>query len=133
MTHGGAYYGYVPPAALARELSAENTRRARQMQLAARKIDALKAAQARSDKAGHEALARLGHEVRTPLTALLGHAERLKRADLPGHLRKHADILVESSEGLAELVSRSIEAGQLGAGVVQLNEAPLSLRAMAYT
>lgn len=131
VTHGGAYYGYVLPATLARELSAENTRRARQMQLAARKVEALREAQARSDKAGHEALARLGHEVRTPLTALLGHAERLTRTDLPAHLRKHADILVKSSEGLAELVSRSIEAGRLGAGAVQLQDAPLSLRAMA--
>ena len=46
VTHGGAYYGYVPPAALTRELTAENTRRAHQLKLAARKIEGLRSAEA---------------------------------------------------------------------------------------
>ena len=131
VTHGGAYYGYVPPAALTRELTAENTRRAHQLKLAARKIEGLRSAETRAEKTGHEALSRLAHEVRTPLTALLGHAELLARADIPQALRHHADVLMRSSEALADLVTRSIEAGQAGAGAIEFAAAPFSLRAVA--
>ncbi|MCI4644085.1 MAG: hybrid sensor histidine kinase/response regulator [Hyphomonadaceae bacterium] len=130
VTHGGAYYGFVPAATLARELASENTRRAHKLQLAARKIEAMRGAEARATKAGHEALARLGHEVRTPLTALLGHAERLLRAGLPVHLRQNAEVLVRASESLADLVTRSVEAGQAGAGALRIEEAPISLRSL---
>ena len=131
VTHGGAYYGFVTPAAFLRELTHENTRRAHQLKLAAKKIEGLRSAEARAETAGHEALSRLAHEVRTPLTALLGHAEQLARSGLPQEQRKHADVLVRSSEALADLVTRSVEAGRAGASAVEISTTPLSLRRLA--
>jgi signal transduction histidine kinase len=83
-------------------------RRARQLEVAQ---------EALLERAAHrqELLGRLGHELRTPVTVILGLAQALKRDTLEGPDREEAlSTLVSRAEGLAKLVARfeaAVEAG----------------------
>jgi len=83
-------------------------RRARQLEMAQ---DAL------LERAAHrqQLIGRVGHELRTPVTVMLGIAQTLRRGAMPaGDLEDALDTLVERAEGLARLVQRFeavIEAG----------------------
>ncbi|HET9671332.1 MAG TPA: response regulator [Actinomycetota bacterium] len=83
-------------------------RRARQLELAQ---EALLERAARR----HELLSRLGHELRTPVTVILGMAQTLsKGTGTPEQREEMLDALVIRSQGLARLVSRLegvVEAG----------------------
>ena len=63
----------------------------------------------------HELLARLGHELRTPVTVILGMAQSLRKGNIPEEERRLTlDTLVTRAEGLARLVQRfeaAVEAG----------------------
>jgi DNA-binding NarL/FixJ family response regulator len=83
-------------------------RRARQLELAQ---DAL------LERAAHrqQLIGRVGHELRTPITVILGIAQTMQRGQMPpGDLDDALRTLVERAEGLARLVTRFeavIEAG----------------------
>jgi signal transduction histidine kinase len=63
----------------------------------------------------HELLARLGHELRTPVTVILGMAQSIRKGNIPEDERRLTlDTLVTRAEGLARLVQRfeaAVEAG----------------------
>ncbi|MEL6568783.1 MAG: ATP-binding protein [Pseudomonadota bacterium] len=127
----GAYYGYVTATSLTVALSAENTRRAHQMRSASEKLKTMGRQLARERRDGGLSLARLGHEVRTPLTAMLGHTERLLRKDLVPEARQSLDVIARSTESLADLVSRSVEAGRVRSGDIVPKIAPFSTSQLA--
>jgi two-component system, NarL family, response regulator LiaR len=83
-------------------------RRARQLEMAQ---------EALLERAAHrqQLLGRVGHELRTPVTVILGIAQTMQRGQLPStELEEALQTLVERAEGLAELVKRFeavIEAG----------------------
>jgi signal transduction histidine kinase len=83
-------------------------RRARQLEVAQ---EALLERAARRQ----ELVARLGHELRTPITVILGLAQSLRSDAVPAEQRKEAlDTIVERAHGLARLVQRfeaALEAG----------------------
>lgn len=125
----GAYVGFVPAAVFLDALASENKTRARMLVAARRKLEAQTDALAVARRQEAVSLARLGHEVRTPLTAILGHAERLSRKDITSDAREHANTIARASEALAELVNRAVEAGR--AAQTEANTStPFSLKAM---
>ncbi|MEM6946452.1 MAG: ATP-binding protein, partial [Pseudomonadota bacterium] len=128
---GGAYFGYVSPGAILSALEAENTRRAHQLRRAGAKVEALSREASAARQGGQRTLARFGHEVRTPLTAMLGHTERLLRQEMTPEARKSLDVLVRASESLAALVTRSIEAGQLGSDAAPASPVPFAPKDLA--
>jgi signal transduction histidine kinase len=83
-------------------------RRARQLELAQ---------EALLERAAHrqQLIGRVGHELRTPITVILGIAQTMQRGQMPaGDLDSALQTLVERAEGLARLVQRFeavIEAG----------------------
>ena len=83
-------------------------RRARQLEMAQ---------EALLERAAHrqQLIGRVGHELRTPVTVILGIAQTMQRGQLPAEdLDEALDTLVERAEGLARLVQRFegvIEAG----------------------
>ncbi|HEX6131974.1 MAG TPA: response regulator [Actinomycetota bacterium] len=83
-------------------------RRARQLELAQ---EALLERAARRQ----QLIARLGHELRTPVTVILGLAQSLRKDAVPEDQRPAAiDTLIDRAEGLAKLVQRfeaAVEAG----------------------
>ena len=83
-------------------------RRARQLELAQ---------EALLERAAHrqQLIGRVGHELRTPVTVILGIAQTMQRGQMPpSELDEALEVLVERAEGLARLVQRFeavIEAG----------------------
>jgi signal transduction histidine kinase len=83
-------------------------RRARQLEMAQ---------QALLERAAHrqQLMGRVGHELRTPVTVILGIAQTMQRGQMPlDEVQEAIDALVERAEGLATLVKRFeavIEAG----------------------
>jgi signal transduction histidine kinase len=62
----------------------------------------------------HELVARLSHELRTPVTVILGMAQTLAHSDEPAHRDELLDRLVSRAQDLARLVERfelTIDAG----------------------
>lgn len=75
-------------------------------------------------------LANISHEIRSPLAAILGYADRaLARSDDVGGLRKALDTTQRSARHLLQIVNDVLDASQLDAG--QLNIAELDVDAMA--
>ncbi|MEM9738893.1 MAG: ATP-binding protein [Pseudomonadota bacterium] len=126
ISQAGAYFGFVTALSLSMGLSAENTRRAQQMRTASQKLKSMGQQLAVERRNGGLMLARLGHEVRTPLTAMLGHAERLQRRDMDPESRQSLDVIARASESLADLVSRSVDAGHIKVGDLEIESVPFS-------
>lgn len=81
----------------------------------ARQLEAAQEALLERAARRQQLIGRLGHELRTPVTVVLGVAQTLQRGTLsPEELAVAVDTLVERAEGLARLVRRfeaAVEAG----------------------
>lgn len=81
----------------------------------ARQLEAAQEALLERAARRQQLIGRLGHELRTPVTVVLGVAQTLRRRTLTEHeLDLALDTLVERAEGLARLVKRfeaAVEAG----------------------
>jgi two-component system sensor histidine kinase KdpD len=103
---------------------------ARQVAIALERVHYVEVAQAtqlemESQRLRHALLAAMSHDVRTPLTALLGLAETLaaSRPPLGGTQAELAQALVEQAHALAALVGNLLELARLQVGPVPLRRA----------
>lgn len=75
-------------------------------------------------------MARLSHDMRTPLTAILGMSELLQRPDVAARDRKKAlRYLTQAGSALLEMVRDITDHATLEQGVLHLRTEPFSLRA----
>jgi len=76
-----------------------------------------------SERLRNSVLAALSHDLRTPLTALIGMADSLTRSDpkLAGDQRAWAESIREESVRLSQLVDNLLDMARLEAGEVKLN------------
>jgi two-component system sensor histidine kinase KdpD len=66
-------------------------------------------------------LAAVSHDLRTPLTALVGLADTLSQDELPPETRKELTLAVgQKAKGIAELVGKLLDMARLQAGAVTL-------------
>lgn len=75
-------------------------------------------------------LATLGHEVRTPLTGVLGMSELLLDTPLDGRQRGYAEAIGKAGEHLLRLVNDALDLARIEAGKLELDPAPFDLRAL---
>lgn len=75
-------------------------------------------------------LATMSHEVRTPLTAVLGMAELLLGTRLDERQRNYANAIHQSGELLLRQVNDSLDLARIEAGRLTLESAPLDPRAL---
>lgn len=73
-------------------------------------------------------LATLGHEVRTPMTGVLGMAELLQGTPLDGRQRGHVEAIRRAGEHLLRLVNDALDMARIEAGKLELAPAPFALR-----
>jgi two-component system, OmpR family, sensor histidine kinase KdpD len=75
-----------------------------------------------SERLRNALLASMSHDIRTPLTALIGLAESLRNARpaLPPQQAETAAALLERARGLAALVNKLLEMARLQSGTVHL-------------
>lgn len=110
-----------------------------------RRLDALNALEARGREAAEtarrqaEAAARaksqfittLSLELRTPLSALLGSAQMLRRETLSPPQDRHVRAVLESGEVLMAVLNDALDMGRIEAGAVRISPAPASPAALA--
>ena len=79
-------------------------------------------------------LAAVGHEVRTPLAAIKGHASSLLQDDVmwsPLEQRHFAQTINDESDRLAQVVSNLLDLSRSEAGLLPLNQMPWQVRDLA--
>lgn len=90
-----------------------------------RRMMAEQASQAKTDF-----LAMVGHEIRTPLTGVLGMAELLARQPIPEEGRRFAEAIRRSGELLLRLIEDLLVWSRLELGRLEIDERPFELPAL---
>ena len=72
-------------------------------------------------------LATLGHEIRTPMTGVLGMAELLQAGELQPRQRQQAQAIQRAGEHLLRLVNDALDLARIEAGKLTLEDAPFDL------
>lgn len=72
-------------------------------------------------------LATMGHEIRTPMTGVLGMTELLLRSPLAPRQREHAEAIQRSGEMMLRLVNDALDLARIEAGRLELAVEPLDL------
>jgi signal transduction histidine kinase/sugar lactone lactonase YvrE len=75
-------------------------------------------------------LATLGHEVRTPMTGVLGMSELLLGTDLDHQQRGYADAIRRAGERLLRLVNDALDLARIESGKLELDPQPFAPRAL---
>lgn len=75
-------------------------------------------------------LATLGHEVRTPMTGVLGMSELLAKTDLDERQRGHVEIIRRAGEHLLRLVNDALDLARIEADRLELDVQPFDLHAL---
>jgi signal transduction histidine kinase/CheY-like chemotaxis protein/sugar lactone lactonase YvrE len=73
-------------------------------------------------------LATLGHEVRTPMTGVLGMSELLASTELDERQRGYTDAIRRAGEHLLRLVNDALDLARIEAGKLELQQQPFDLR-----
>ncbi|GAA4032837.1 response regulator [Actimicrobium antarcticum] len=98
-------------------------------------LEAERAARIESERAAlikDEFLATLSHELRTPLSAILGWANLLKRAPPSTELyRKGIDVIARNASNQAELIGDLLDMNRIVSGKLRMESALLDLNATA--
>lgn len=127
----GAYKGLVSPAAILKAIAEENTARARAQQASARRIEEMKAQIQTLAEGRSRFLAFVGHEIRTPLTGILGVADLLKDQAASGEARRLAETISNSGQHLERMLSDLLDLSRLEAGKLPITLQPFDLRQFA--
>jgi len=125
-TQGGRYVGYVSSRKLLIAVSRENAARAQAMKANAEKLD--KARQDLIDMRREQArfMAFVGHEIRTPLTGILGIADLLGDRKLEPEARDYARTISESGQHLDRLLGDFLDLSRMETGKLEI--APTSFK-----
>ena len=75
-------------------------------------------------------LATMGHEIRTPMTGVLGMTELLLRTPLDTKQRGFAEAIQASGQMMLRMVNDSLDLARIEAGRLELENAPLDLHAL---
>jgi len=92
----------------------------------------LKKAKEASETANHaktEFLANMRHDIRTPLSGIVGFSEILKSESTEPHIKKYAEGLVASSHALLSLMDEVLEAIRVSSGTIPLQKRKFNLTA----
>ena len=84
----------------------------------------------RANAAKSEFLATMGHEIRTPMTGVLGMTELLLRTPLDSSQQGFAEAIQKSGRVLLRLVNDSLDLARIEAGKFELDEQTFDLHAL---
>jgi signal transduction histidine kinase/ligand-binding sensor domain-containing protein/CheY-like chemotaxis protein len=84
----------------------------------------------KSSEAKSQFLANLGHEIRTPMTGVLGMTELLLAGNLPEQPKSQVAAIKKAGEHLLRLMNDALDLSKIEAGQFELDEQPFQLRAL---
>ena len=84
----------------------------------------------RASAAKSDFLATMGHEIRTPMTGVLGMTELLMLTPLDARQRGYADAIQNSGRMMLRLVNDSLDLARIEAGKLQLEDAVVDLHSL---
>jgi signal transduction histidine kinase len=85
----------------------------------------------KADKAKDAFLATVSHDLRTPLTAILGYAYMLKRGTCDKQRTAHAiDVIIRAAKAQSQLVNDLLDVSRILAGKLELDKKPVDLNAV---
>ncbi len=96
-----------------------------------RELDEARSAALQASAAKTRFLASVSHEMRTPLTAIIGYTEQALSQPLAPPQRRQLEHVLQSGNYLSGLIGNVLDVAKIEAGRVQLQEAPLALSAVA--
>ncbi len=76
-------------------------------------------------------LATIGHEVRTPLNAILGTAELMELSSLPEETRANVQTIRRSGQSLLEIINEILDFAKIENGKMEMELHPVDLLALA--
>jgi PAS domain S-box-containing protein len=81
-----------------------------------------------ADRAKSEFLAMVSHEIRTPITGMIGFTEILAETPLNPDQREHVSIIRSSAQALEKLIADILDLSKIEAGKIEIQSAPFGLR-----
>ncbi len=84
----------------------------------------------RTEKAQAEFIAKMSHEFRTPLNAILGMNEIIKREHSDAKTAEYTTNIEDSAKTLLMMVNEILDFSKLGSGTTEINEEDYSIRKM---
>ncbi|HWR96153.1 MAG TPA: response regulator, partial [Arenimonas sp.] len=84
----------------------------------------------KSSEAKSQFLANLGHEIRTPMTGVLGMAELLLAGELPDRPKSQVAAIKKAGEHLLRLMNDALDLSKIEAGQFELDNQPFQLQAI---
>lgn len=127
----GQYAGLASASSILATIAEENTARARAMKKAGKQRSLLARKANEQSQNQSRFLAMLGHEIRTPLTGVLGVADLLVDAKLTEEHRRYARTIASSGRMLDRLLSDMLDLSRMDVGKLAINAAPFSIRDFA--
>jgi len=85
-----------------------------------------------ANRAKSEFLSRMTHELRTPLSAVLGFAELLEMDDLDERKREYVAAIVKAGNHMARLINDVLDIARIEAGKMTLSLEPVGLGPLLY-
>ena len=80
-----------------------------------------------ASKAKSEFLANISHELRTPMTGIVGVSDLLSRTDLSTHQKRFVDIVRSSSQTLIALINNVLDLAKIESGKFEVHPEPFNL------
>ena len=84
----------------------------------------------KSDKLKSAFLANMSHEIRTPMNGILGFAELIREDDDLDDIKENADIILDNSRHLLELINDIVDISKIEAGVMEIKNDEISLNGL---
>lgn len=101
-----------------------------------RLIKILDASEKKVKEAAHikeQFLANMSHEIRTPMNAMLGFSGLLQKTELNTVQKQYAENIHSSGEKLLTIVNDILDLSKIEAGMMRIESAPFSLRALMHS
>lgn len=127
----GIYVGVASPADILICVANENAARARAMQVARKRLEAVKSSEAEIARDKSRFLAFLSHEIRTPLTGIIGVADLLQDSGIQSEPKRLARTISESGNHLDRLLSDLLDLSRLEAGKLSVTPEAFDLHQFA--
>ncbi len=86
----------------------------------------------KAERTKMELVTNVSHDLKTPLTSIIGYIELLSKEELTGDAAEYVGILQKKSERLKNIVSDVFELAKTTSGEITIERAPLDLTKLSY-